>query len=373
MPSKNEETKLQTDPSDQQNKILSELQQPPQQLPLPLQPAEEEPQKQNPVLENRRDDSDSITAATATAAARDPSMDSIIINDLHNSFSFLDYDPMILNAGAQEEEEFDDEDEELRSYDAEEVFFTKFLNQKYITRGYKRQPVKNKALRAETRRKYQHFRQVQKKEDEKHRKNEKYTYDCLPPPFSNSSPNTTTTSSPLSQIGSSENGSNPATTTTTTSSSPPIGNTPAAATTTPDSDAAAAAAAAKYLTLQAERDYLEAVRQSSVDLTPTTGLSMQQMLDMCNRDLTPEDYDLLLRLDEAVAKKTVKQETLTNLMEQIIDKEAQLAEVCTVCMFNYELGDRAKYLPCNHFFHVDCIVPYLSSYGQSCPVCKSKV
>jgi len=97
------------------------------------------------------------------------------------------------------------------------------------------------------------------------------------------------------------------------------------------------------------------------------------MLDMCNRDLTPEDYELLLRLDEALEKKTVKQETLTNLMEQIIDKEVQLAEVCTICMFNYELGDRAKYLPCNHFFHVDCIVPYLSSYGQSCPVCKSKV
>jgi len=125
MPSKNEETKLQTDPSDQQNKILSELQQPPQQLPLPLQPAEEEPQKQNPVLENRRDDSDSITAATATASARDPSMDSIIINDLHNSFSFLDYDPMILNSGDQEEEFDDEEDEELRSYDAEEVFFHK--------------------------------------------------------------------------------------------------------------------------------------------------------------------------------------------------------------------------------------------------------
>jgi hypothetical protein len=372
MPSKNEETKLQTDPSDQQNKILSEL----QQLPLPpLQPAAE-PQKLNP-LENRRDDSDSITAV----AARDPittspSLDSII-NDFENSLSFLDYDP-ILNPGGEEFDDDEDEDEELRSYDAEEVFFTKFLNQKYITRGYKRQPVKNKNLRAETRRKYLHFRQVQKKQDEKHRKNEKYTYDCLPPPFSNSSPNTTTTTTtPLSQIGSSENGSNPATT-TTTQSSPPIGNTSAAATTTPGSDpfgaaAAAAAEAAKYLTLQAERDYLEAVRQSSVDLTPTTGLSMQQMLDMCNRDLTPEDYELLLRLDEAVAKKTVKQETLTNLMEQIIDKEAQLAEVCTVCMFNYELGDRAKYLPCNHFFHVDCIVPYLSSYGQSCPVCKSKV
>jgi len=119
MPSKNEETKLQTDPSDQQNKILSEL----QQLPLPpLQPAAE-PQKLNP-LENRRDDSDSITAV----AARDPittspSLDSII-NDFENSLSFLDYDP-ILNPGGEEFDDDEDEDEELRSYDAEEGFFHK--------------------------------------------------------------------------------------------------------------------------------------------------------------------------------------------------------------------------------------------------------
>jgi len=373
MPSKNEETKLQSEPADQQTKILSELQQQPPQL------LQENLNLSQPVESQKRGDDSNITAVAASASASASAAsapiittDSIINDDHLSTFAFLDYDP-ILNRG----EEFDDEDEdeELRSYDAEEVFFTKFLNQKFITRGYKRQPVKNKSLRADTRRKYQHFRQVQK-QDEKHRKNEKYFYDCLPPPFSNSSPNTTTSQ------GTSQIGSNPATTTTTTTSTAasaaPGGNTSTAATTTPGSDpfgaaAAAAAEAAKYLTLQAEREYLEAVRQSSVDLTPTTGLSMQQMLDMCNRDLTPEDYELLLRLDEAVAKKTVKQETLTNLMEQIIEKEAQLEEVCTVCMFNYELGDRAKYLPCNHFFHVDCIVPYLSSYGQSCPVCKSKV
>jgi len=37
---------------------------------------------------------------------------------------------------------------------------------------------------------------------------------------------------------------------------------------------------------------------------------------MLNRELTPEDYELLLRLDETVEKKTVKQETLTTLTEK---------------------------------------------------------
>jgi hypothetical protein len=52
-----------------------------------------------------------------------------------------------------------------------------------------------------------------------------------------------------------------------------------------------------------ENAYQEAVRVSSVEIAPTTGLSLQQLLDMCNRDFTPEDYELLLRLDEAVEKK----------------------------------------------------------------------
>jgi len=131
--------------------------------------------------------------------------------------------------------------------------------------------------------------------------------------------------------------------------------------------------ASTFLSIKEERDYQEAVRQSSVQLAPTTGLSLQQILDMCNRDLTPEDYELLLRLDESLEKKTVKKETLTTLTEKTIDEEVQRNELCTVCMFNYELGDKVKYLPCRHYFHVDCIVPYLSSYGQNCPVCKAKV
>jgi len=336
MPSKNEETKLQSDPA--ADKILSEL------LPPP------------PPLQNPREEDD-VAAITAASVP-------ILTDSMNDCLTpFLEYDSI---CHPEEDEDDEDEDVEERCYDAEEVFFTKFLNQKFITRGYKRQPVKNKAVRAETRRKYQHFRIVQKKKDEKNRKNEKYIYDCLPLPFSN-------TSTPL--LSQTPDNPNPATNPPTTSSqnSTPSGNTPAPNTTSSTTPSSDPFGSAKYLTLQAERDYLDAVRQSSVQLAPTTGLSTQQMLDMCNRDLTPEDYELLLRLDEALEKKTVKQETLTNLMEQIIDKEVQLAEVCTICMFNYELGDRAKYLPCNHFFHVDCIVPYLSSYGQSCPVCKSKV
>lgn len=33
---------------------------------------------------------------------------------------------------------------------------------------------------------------------------------------------------------------------------------------------------------------------------------------------------------------------------------------CTVCMDDFQVGDSARQLPCEHFFHEDCIVPWLN-------------
>lgn len=33
---------------------------------------------------------------------------------------------------------------------------------------------------------------------------------------------------------------------------------------------------------------------------------------------------------------------------------------CTVCMDDFQVGDSARQLPCEHFFHQDCIVPWLN-------------
>jgi len=207
---------------------------------------------------------------------------------------------------------------------------------------------------------------LESKEKKKKRKTEKFIYDFVPliqtpsSPVDSSSISIPPRSSLLAPSSTPSQPPDPS----TASGSIPVNPTGNPSSTDP---------ASTFLSLKEEREYQEAVRQSSVQLAPTTGLSLQQILDMCNRDLTPEDYELLLRLDESVEKKTVKKETLTTLTEKTIDEEAQRIELCTVCMFNYELGDKVKYLPCRHYFHVDCIVPYLSSYGQNCPVCKAKV
>lgn len=42
---------------------------------------------------------------------------------------------------------------------------------------------------------------------------------------------------------------------------------------------------------------------------------------------------------------------------------------CTVCMDDFQVGDSARQLPCEHFFHQDCILPWLKVHA-SCPICR---
>ena len=47
----------------------------------------------------------------------------------------------------------------------------------------------------------------------------------------------------------------------------------------------------------------------------------------------------------------------------------QLDKTCTICMDNYELGSKIRMLPCFHFFHRDCVDPWLKR-NRECPVCR---
>ncbi|KAK3490572.1 uncharacterized protein B0T23DRAFT_164834 [Neurospora hispaniola] len=45
---------------------------------------------------------------------------------------------------------------------------------------------------------------------------------------------------------------------------------------------------------------------------------------------------------------------------------------CVICVDEMTLGDKATLLPCNHFFHGECVTPWLKVHN-TCPVCRRSV
>ena len=91
------------------------------------------------------------------------------------------------------------------------------------------------------------------------------------------------------------------------------------------------------------------------------------LMNMQNRDLTPEDYDLLLRLDERVQPKTLETDVIAGFKVDTAG-ETDIVEACPVCMDFYKVGDERKHLPCGHYFHTVCIERWLANSSMNCPL-----
>ena len=105
------------------------------------------------------------------------------------------------------------------------------------------------------------------------------------------------------------------------------------------------------------------------------GLTQRQVNAMMQRELTPEDYEILSRLDEHVAKPASRLCTavqvgrfpLMKIGKQILSGE----EECGVCLCPMEEGEEARRLPCcaRSCFHDDCITHWLTESKNTCPSC----
>jgi len=160
------------------------------------------------------------------------------------------------------------------------------------------------------------------------------------------------------------------------------------------------------------------------DLAAQLGLDLatyQMLRGLERRDIRPEDYELLGRLDEAVKPATLNLEelqrfptqtyfippgamcdTITAKSDKIdsfggsafgmdfwklslphFDEEPQncssdcsttsgslMNESCSVCLAELEEGDLLRVLPCSHHFHKECIDHWLLHSSTACPACK---
>lgn len=98
------------------------------------------------------------------------------------------------------------------------------------------------------------------------------------------------------------------------------------------------------------------------------GLFNQDVVDLLYRDITPDDYETLLRLDETIPKKTASIKQVTDL--ESVSFAVVGNDTCGVCLADFEEDDVIKRVPCpnNHLFHDECIAKWLLECKNSCPV-----
>lgn len=95
---------------------------------------------------------------------------------------------------------------------------------------------------------------------------------------------------------------------------------------------------------------------------------INKLINLQEREITPEDFDLLLQLDSSVVPKTVNKSVVDGLRTDKYEIENGIAEICTICMEDYKDGCVRKYLPCGHVFHSSCIRTWLTTTSTKCPV-----
>ncbi|KAJ2305048.1 hypothetical protein IWW55_002135, partial [Coemansia sp. RSA 2706] len=59
------------------------------------------------------------------------------------------------------------------------------------------------------------------------------------------------------------------------------------------------------------------------------------------------------------------------------DQDGPIAQIheenCAVCLDDFAVGDKVRQLPCQHYFHVSCIDPWLRKNSAVCPLCNFDV
>jgi len=93
-------------------------------------------------------------------------------------------------------------------------------------------------------------------------------------------------------------------------------------------------------------------------------------------DITPEDYELLLQLDNNNARSTLEEKSIDKIPVLIIGEEAEEGKIpvgeiqidhCEICLEPWSVGTAVRRLPCDHMFCKDCIDYWLKEVSQKCP------
>lgn len=110
-----------------------------------------------------------------------------------------------------------------------------------------------------------------------------------------------------------------------------------------------------------------------VDMVLPCGLYQDQVIDAMYRDLGPEDFEMLCKLDENVPRRNTARRDSVDQLPRVAAQELEAGATCGVCLSEFESSERVVRLPCRHTFHAKCISKWLTQYKDTCPLCSAPI
>lgn len=106
------------------------------------------------------------------------------------------------------------------------------------------------------------------------------------------------------------------------------------------------------------------------DAVMACGLRQDEIFDLMNRDIRPEDFELLSKLDDAVPNRNTAEQSLVESLPEVRVSSCTTSE-CGVCLGC--LAEPVVQLPCRHAFHQACISRWLTQCKNACPLCSASI
>ncbi|KAH9492441.1 E3 ubiquitin-protein ligase Zswim2 [Bulinus truncatus] len=108
----------------------------------------------------------------------------------------------------------------------------------------------------------------------------------------------------------------------------------------------------------------------------TLGSSLPPALvnDLMRREITDNDYDMLLQLERNSENTELSNLTESSLQALPLEKVREggpllaLGSQCRICLRGFSVGQLVRKLPCKHKFHKDCIDSWLLHSHPTCPI-----
>ncbi|XP_054792881.1 probable E3 ubiquitin-protein ligase RHC2A [Prosopis cineraria] len=82
-----------------------------------------------------------------------------------------------------------------------------------------------------------------------------------------------------------------------------------------------------------------------------------------------EVYQAIEQSMQQLSTRPTSNKAIASLKKLKISRDEMKADLCSICLENFEDDEDASAMPCNHIYHRDCIVTWLKT-NHTCPLCR---